>query len=495
MRTVVLVLSVLLALAPPALADALLVVGNSRDRAMAAHEQAIIHWLQDRRKRAGLSAQQLPILAYHVDVPAERRYCEGRLGIRPADTLFVGLARLAADRLPSEVLDGERRVVDVSAAAPYFARATASLAPARGGLGAPLDVEARFTRSAADGDAAMKARDYGAAAAAYGEASGLHPDDWRMAAGQASALVALARWDEAAEAASRAIGKAPGEALPHGLLGLARAGQGRAEEASAELLAAIGASPEWAVPHAWRARFALSRRDLDTARREASLAVDLDPKQALAHYVLGTVALQQWSLSDAEGRFRSASTFEPDWSAPLDLLGWTLVLGGRFPLAEAAYRRLTPLDGPAAFLGMALSRHAAGDDAAALTWIDQAKAARERDATILAVRAFILAGLGRGEEAEKEAQAAIVLDIHNPNAWEALGDALIARGQAEGAIDDYARAEQILRGWPEPELYYRWAVACQQAGRREEALTVARRGLERYPGSSWSGRLEALLAR
>lgn len=473
--------------APAGVPVALLVVGRQGDRTLAAREQAVVARLQDGRKKNGLTPAQLPILTYHVNIPAERKYCEGRLGIRADDLLFVGVARLAADRLPGEVLEGRGGIVDAAGAAPYMTRAVAFLAKP----GGSADAQATYALEAAAGDQAMRARDYAAAVTHYETAAGVLPGEWRIVAREASALIALQRWDEARAAAVKAAHLAPKESLPHGLIGLACAGQGRTAEARTQLAQAVALSPGWAVPHAWTAQLEMAARRMDAASDEAMKALALDPKLALAHYVLGTMAVQGWQLQPAIIHLRAAVYIEPEWTSPIDMLGWALVLQGKYADAETAYQQLAQLSpgGSEAPFGMSLSRHAAGDDRSALAWIDRALVLRPQDATLVAFRGFVLAALGRGQEALETAQRAVRMDPKNPNAYEATGDALSALKRWDGAIQEYARAAQVLRGWPEPELFCKWAKACQAAGRHDEAVGVARELRTRYPGSPWIHRL------
>lgn len=54
---------------------------------------------------AEVGKPQVRPVRYHFDVPQERKYCEGRLGIEKEDLLFVGVVQLDARGAVTKVLD------------------------------------------------------------------------------------------------------------------------------------------------------------------------------------------------------------------------------------------------------------------------------------------------------------------------------------------------------------------------------------------------------
>lgn len=71
---------------------AVLIVGDETSKAMRAKEDDIVHRIRTLMREQGLPRELLPVLVYHLNKPAERAYCEQKLGIKRKDLLFVGLA-------------------------------------------------------------------------------------------------------------------------------------------------------------------------------------------------------------------------------------------------------------------------------------------------------------------------------------------------------------------------------------------------------------------
>lgn len=475
----------ILTAAPVAAAPvAILVVGQPATHAL---EEDLIHRLQGARRDAHLTPTDLPILTYHFDKPDQRRYCEGRLGIRKRSLLFVGLARLAADRLPSEVVEGNERVTDAAAAANHVFVLALAQTGRRPATDHAVGAEERYAQASAAGDAAMQHRDYEAALRAYDAALGLRPLLWRSHVRRAGALIALARPREAEQAALRAIALAPEESAPHGVLALALDAAAQRDVAPAEYAIAIRLAPQWAVPHAWLAQHALGGRDFDLAAREATLSNTLDPRQAAPAYVLGTVAIQGWKLAEARRWLEAAVQRQPDWDRAWDLLGWERILAGDYAGAEAAYDKI--VEEAPRWVGLALARYYAGDATGALAAVRKVP----ENSLARAVEGFALAAQGDGSGALAAARAALALDPRNPNGYEALADAETVLGGVDAALGDYERAEALLRGWPEPQLLLKWARACRQAGKPAAAEALLRRLAGAYRGNPFATEAEKLL--
>lgn len=477
---------------------ALLVVGELKDPKARAHEEALVRRFQDIRKKSGLTPADLPILTYHMDVDAERKYCEGRLGVRRNELLFAGLALLAADRLPSQVIEGQARVQDVKKAAEELGvMALARTGTSAGELGQAPDLPVAYADESARGDVAFRQQDYASAFQHYLKAARARPEEWRGVYRQALTLAAMRRYSEAETVALAATALAPDNPLPHTILAVAIAAQSRFEEAQTEFRKAIALAPGWAMPHDSLAEFAMSRKIWDVARAEALEASRLDPRLASPHFVLGTMGIREWKLDEACAQFEEALRLRPDWGLACEMLGWARIMRGDFPAAARAFDqqgRLEPTSA-APLIGHAMILYYQQKPAPALALFARARRVEPRNPMTPALEAFALAALGKGTEAMGAAREALARSPRDANAREGLGHALSTLGQFPQACAAYAEAERLLDGWPEPELLYRWALASDRQGDRPEAIALARRLLRQYPRSIYDQRARDLLGK
>lgn len=128
----------------------------------------------------------------------------------------------------------------------------------------------------------------------------------------ARAQIGLSRWQDAADAAARAVSLAPLNAFPHLFLSRALMELGQGDQALAVAQEAVRLSPQWWVSHAHLAELASEpaltppRRDL--AWSAANHAVELAPLEASAHAACGLVALRLQYHQLAEQALRRASS-------------------------------------------------------------------------------------------------------------------------------------------------------------------------------------------
>lgn len=94
------------ALSAPAGKVAILVVGPWA-KAQSADEVQLLRRVNELLAEVGRPNDK-PV-RYHFDQPAERKYCEGKLGIKKADLLFVGVVRVDARGAVTQVLDRRPR--------------------------------------------------------------------------------------------------------------------------------------------------------------------------------------------------------------------------------------------------------------------------------------------------------------------------------------------------------------------------------------------------
>ncbi len=140
--------------------------------------------------------------------------------------------------------------------------------------------------------------------------------------GSASAWTLLARaqiglkgWQDAADAAGKAVALAPHDAFHHLFLSRALMELGHGEQALAVAQEAARLSPAWWVSHAHLAELA-SEPSLTPPRRDmawaaANRAVELAPLEASAHATCGLVALRLHYHQLAERALRRALELDP----------------------------------------------------------------------------------------------------------------------------------------------------------------------------------------
>lgn len=90
---------------------AILVVSDGTDPRMKELEAQATAFVKRLRQEQGLDKALLPILSYHFNVPAERKYCEEKLDIHKNDLLFVGVVQ-QQNMVVKKILKRSPRVQD-----------------------------------------------------------------------------------------------------------------------------------------------------------------------------------------------------------------------------------------------------------------------------------------------------------------------------------------------------------------------------------------------
>ncbi len=70
---------------------AILIVGDQSNPEMTKVEQTLSRDIAGDLRRRGIALRSLPLIYYHVDKPAERRFCEARLFIQPSELLLAAV--------------------------------------------------------------------------------------------------------------------------------------------------------------------------------------------------------------------------------------------------------------------------------------------------------------------------------------------------------------------------------------------------------------------
>jgi superkiller protein 3 len=162
------------------------------------------------------------------------------------------------------------------------------------------------------GDVLARAEDWELAAAAYGEATQLDPDNPALHEGFAWALQQEHDYDGEFKQASLAINLSSDRATAHNLLGNALYGKGDLQGAIEEYRKAIGLDSNVAVFHRNLAGALSDEKDYEDEIQERREVTRLTPNSAVAHNNLGAALEKSGALGEALGEYRRASELDPD---------------------------------------------------------------------------------------------------------------------------------------------------------------------------------------
>jgi serine/threonine protein kinase/tetratricopeptide (TPR) repeat protein len=302
---------------------------------------------------------------------------------------------------------------------------------------------------------------------------------------RAKALLLLDRVPEAREALDRALGCEPGF-VPARILRAALLRQGGDAEAARRELSVAEASAGSAWAKAWLAAHqAVAEGNWRKAAEAYTALIDSGPGREpyLGSTIetrlgRGLVRLEAMEFRRAIEDFVAAVTLWPDAPEPSLLLGKAYYLNGEDAAADEVFQELhekSPFPDQAA-LAVAAVYDSANDSARALEWVEaRVKADFERERA----RSRYLRNLGRLEEAERAARAAIALNPGDLASRLALGSALGWQEKHREQVDAFRQALDANPNDPTLCTQFAWALM----GNREfaEAEKVCRVGLGRHP--------------
>ena len=263
-------------------------------------------------------------------------------------------------------------------------------------------------------------------------------------------------FDSAVHALERACALAPNVPLCHSNLGVAYQGSGRRADAIVRFEAAIALDPALAEPHHNIAVAARRSGDVARARRELEVAISLQPQSPSYRMELGGLLEEQSDFKGAELMFRSAATLSADeWGANL-AYGDFLRRRRRYSEAVAAYRRAEELrpGTSGALRGLGRCYWALEDRERALEVTRRLVELQPHNPAVRFDLAVMLHRSGRGREA-----ASLLDDVIRilPSMWEAralkasilaeLGRYWEARGLFEEAADLGASGDGFWDTW------------------------------------------------
>jgi tetratricopeptide (TPR) repeat protein len=293
---------------------------------------------------------------------------------------------------------------------------------------------------------------------AFSNAVALDPDQFGWHYYLASMHTAEGELDEALDELDRVLELRPGD-LPS----LIRRGRvlldlGRTEEAEKAFEAALELDPDSAAAHHGLGEVRYEQERLDEAIERFERALELQPEANALHYKLGLAYRKAGDMDRAREHLslnRSGEVLFPD---PLIAVLDRFLHGSR-PHVKAGNRAMEE-----------------GDLELAAEHYREAVKADPKDALAQYNLGFVLARLGRRDEAERRFRQAIELDPDYRNAHFNLASTLAEQGRWDEAAEHYRRSYEIDS---EDRLaHVEWARALVALGRTGEAERELRSVLE-----------------
>lgn len=417
--------------------------------------------------------------------------------------LLAGVLRRAHD------LDGELAVYR-AAEAGGWADAALLVDYADWALGMGLDERAQelleqakaFSRTSAEvrwleGRLAERAGDHATALASYKAASQTpfqppFADERRHGLGLDTArmLLATGRATEAAREAERVLASAPELPAAHVMLGAARQAEGDGAAASSAYADAMAAAPHDGDVLTDAALVAWSSGDGPGARRLAERAIDVDPVHATrALLVLGFLHEDAGQPQEARDLYAAALELDPGHAHALYLMGRLQRMDGDAEGATSTLRRSLRWHGPETLLLGELGHAALELDqpSAAARYFREALRAEPDNGRLTWLLG--LAKLAQGDVGGAIDSLTRATTLDEPGAHAALGAALYALGDEQGALQNLDELARALAG-QDDDPSAAWGVA--QAARIRDNLSK-RQWLDRFRRSSlqrgWSERV------
>jgi tetratricopeptide (TPR) repeat protein len=308
-----------------------------------------------------------------------------------------------------------------------------------------------------------------------------------------AAQLGQGQYDAALASGYKAVHTLDGIALGHNLVGRALMNQGNYARAADEFARAMAKDPQDAQNRdAWlTARWAAGDRE-GVARDIAPIIAHADPTDFIPRAL---AALMDSARLEKFAGEVNAMGGEKEFTL-LEVANFFVNVGLPEParnLLRGVYAAGALQPGILPCYYLAYYEHRLGDDAAAGAWLDRAAQAsaeyafparleepdilryateaRPRDAKAHLLLGYLLAGLGRSDDALKEWQIAVDLDPKLSTAWRLLGlNAWKKKTELESAAECYRKA---LAARPEDQMLYRdLAEILTAQGKRTEAIAL-----------------------
>lgn len=321
---------------------------------------------------------------------------------------------------------------------------------------------------------------------AAGEAIRIAPDNAQAYAKRGASLTALERFEEAIRDFEKITVVSPDRADGYLLLADLYKSLGRTSRASQSLSLALERQSGTPSDPLERAIILtkLERWDEAVARCREALAVN--PKDAYASAVLGRAYQGKGMLEEAEAALREATALDPE-----DLRSWEFTAEffaetGQPEKAILAYREilrrqpgnrdvreiLIKIYGETGHPELAsynkgFLAYSAGDQETALKHYREALDLNPRLKPALLDVALIYLRDNKPGMAEVTALEALHVSSQDPLSWDILGQAILAQGDARGAVKAFERAIELTP--TDPRLLYQCAVAYLRINDKEHA--------------------------
>lgn len=295
-------------------------------------------------------------------------------------------------------------------------------------------------------------------------------------------LWAQDRNGQAVEAFRKALDLGDRRSTLYNGLGLALNDDGDAAGAVQAYREAIRLDPRWARPRLNLAKLLLDQGNLVAAEKEAAQAVRLEPGDLEFCRVLADARVRRGDVDGAAQAYRDAIAAKAPEAEALAAMGDVLTQAGRPGEALEPLRRAVRLDE-----AMGKWHRYLGSAYEAMKRFDEAEAAyREairidpKEATYHAYLGSLVQDLRRDEEALKEFAVAEELAPSYGFVVEQTAVILSARKGAPAVLDYLG--PRLERFKDNGAVLRRYAIACHETGRLEEAERVLRQAVAAVPG-------------
>ena len=228
-----------------------------------------------------------------------------------------------------------------------------------------------------------------------------------------------------------------------------------------------------------RGQSAHARGELEKALGFYEQALKVRPEFPEAQFQRGTALAALGRFSEAEAALRAAIALKKNWSLPYSTLGALLLRGNRDPEAEQLFRQALTIDSRDGLALRLLSdiRLRAGDAAQALEFAKRATATPDAPPSAWIGLAVAQKANGDKTGAKTTLDTLLAKEPQNTAALLERASLLTEEKQFDAAINDLKAAAKVKPA--DKAIASRLADALQQAGKSEEALSVAKAaGLE-----------------
>lgn len=221
--------------------------------------------------------------------------------------------------------------------------------------------------------------------------------------------------------------------------------------------------------------------DLDEAQRKLAEALEIDPTNPQLYTLLGRIELERGRLDRSNTLLKQAVAVEPRFAEAHYYRGIILQRWQRFEDALASYQTAYDLvpDNPSYLLAVVETRIAMGDDAGALSMIEERLDFFEGDAAVRVAAAEIHMLKGRYEQAVSLYRQALVLKPDDVRTLEELAAAYVAGGEHLEAASVYEHLLSLPENAGRNDLRVTLAQELRRGGRlgaaREILIELTRR--------------------